>query len=216
MTEVLSMIKDPFDISSDTFSDNTYNNATLYVPSGSKDKYKAVEGWKKFMFIKEKTGQEKCEKPTISYQNGKLTFDCETEGVTFQSTITDADINSFNSKEVQLGVTYNIYVYATKTGYEDSETATATLCWIEADPKAEGLNSIAQIKANAVMIKTDGGQLTIEGANDNTNITVYRLDGVQVGSAFSKNGVAHVYTNLIRDSITIVKIGNKSVKVLVK
>ncbi len=115
-----------------------------------------------------------------------------------------------------MGVTYEISVYATKVGYEDSETATATLCWIDVEPKTEGLNSIAQVKANAVMIKADGGLLTIEGAEDNTNISVYTIDGVQVGSTTSRNGIAHVNTNIIRDSIAIVKIGSRSVKVIMK
>ena len=72
------------------------------------------------------------------------------------------------------------------------------------------------MKANAVMIKADGGLLTIEGAEDNTNISVYTIDGVQVGSTTSRNGIAHVNTNIIRDSIAIVKIGSRSVKVIMK
>lgn len=63
--------------------------------------------------------------------------------------ITDADIKAGSGNEVQLGVTYNISVYATKSGYDNSETATATLCWIDASPKTEGItNGIANISAN--------------------------------------------------------------------
>ena len=36
-----------------TFSQNTFLNATLYVPYGTKDKYKATYGWKDFVFIEE-------------------------------------------------------------------------------------------------------------------------------------------------------------------
>ena len=218
---VISLIENPFEIVNNTFSNNTFINATLYVPKGCIDKYKSTEGWKYFNYIEESSSNgtnetQKCEKPTISYSNGKLIFNSATEGVTFLSSITDTDINSYSTNEVLLGVTYEISVYATKVGYEDSETATATLCWIDVEPKTEGLNSIAQVKANAVMIKADGGLLTIEGAEDNTNISVYTIDGVQVGSTTSRNGIAHVNTNIIRDSIAIVKIGSRSVKVIMK
>ena len=36
------------------FSLNTFNNATLYVPAGTTEKYKATEGWRGFVFIEEK------------------------------------------------------------------------------------------------------------------------------------------------------------------
>ena len=66
------------------------------------------------------------------------------------------------------------------------------------------------------MIKTNGGEITIEGTDENTSITVYTLDGVQVGAATCRNGIAFINTNLKYDSIAIVKIGNKSVKVQIK
>ena len=51
--EVISKIENPFDIYTNTFSENTFLNATLYVPIGTIDKYKATEGWKLFANIKE-------------------------------------------------------------------------------------------------------------------------------------------------------------------
>ena len=53
---VISLIENPFKITgktsdSRTFSQNTFNNATLYVPKGTIDKYKATDGWKDFVFI---------------------------------------------------------------------------------------------------------------------------------------------------------------------
>ena len=223
LSTVISKIENPFDIDTNVFTNNTFFNSTLYVPSGTIDKYWATNGWNKFVWIEEEKGggdnpdAQMCEKPTISYQNGKLTFYSATEGAVCHSTITDADITSYNTNEVQLGITYNISVYASKTGYKNSETATATLCWIDVEPKTEGIdNAIAQVRANAVMIKTEGGQLTIEGADDYTSISVYTIDGVQMGSAISRNGVALVNTSITSNSIAIVKVGNKSVKVLMK
>ena len=50
---VISLIENPFTITGKTsdyrtFSQNTFNNAMLYVPQGTIEKYKATEGWKDF------------------------------------------------------------------------------------------------------------------------------------------------------------------------
>ena len=55
---VISLIENPFAIIGktsgySTFSQKTFNNATLYVPIGTIDKYKATDGWKDFAHIKE-------------------------------------------------------------------------------------------------------------------------------------------------------------------
>lgn len=55
MATVISEITEPFAISTDTFSNNTYYNATLKVPTGTVEKYKAADGWNKFSFIEENT-----------------------------------------------------------------------------------------------------------------------------------------------------------------
>ena len=53
LQEVISKIENPFKIDNITFSYNTFYNATLYVPTGTIDKYKTTRGWKKFVFIEE-------------------------------------------------------------------------------------------------------------------------------------------------------------------
>ena len=49
--EVISKIEEPFAIDEYTFTTNTFNNATLYVPAESLDKYKATNGWKRFVLM---------------------------------------------------------------------------------------------------------------------------------------------------------------------
>ena len=225
---VVSLIENPFKItgktsSTRTFTQNTFNNATLYVPKGTIDKYKATDGWKDFLFVEEGTGggdtptTQKCEKPTISYKNGKLTFSSATDGAVCQYSITDTDIKAGSGNEVQLGVTYNISVYAAKSGYENSETATATLCWIDQQPKTEGItNGIANIPAQAVLIQSEGGSIKVQGVDEGTQVNVYGINGTQAGSAISQSGAATINTNLQPGSIAIVKIGQKSVKVVIK
>jgi hypothetical protein len=59
-TTVVSLIENPFTIDGKSsyysaFSENTFDNATLYVPVGTKEKYQATDGWKDFVNIFEGT-----------------------------------------------------------------------------------------------------------------------------------------------------------------
>ena len=58
ITSIISLIENPSAISdkiaeNPTFSLYTFNNATLYVPNGTIEKYKTTEGWKDFVNIVE-------------------------------------------------------------------------------------------------------------------------------------------------------------------
>lgn len=229
LTEVISNIKNPFNIygrpsfdNKCTFNVYTFNKATLYVPVGTIDKYKSTEGWKDFRFIAEigdtPPVPSKCEKPTISYSNGKLTFHSATEDAVCCSTIKDADINSFRGNEVLLDVTYNISVYATKFGYENSDTVTATLCWIDATPSMKGIDNtrVAEVRANAVLVLGNSGLFTILGAPEGSDVSVFNLSGQKVGSAKAVSESTIVSTTLQPGEVGIVKIGGKSVKHIVK
>ena len=193
--------------------------ATLYVPASAINDYKTTAPWSNFGTIKAIEGGEtkKCATPTISYHNGKLTFNCETEGVEYRSSITDTDINDYTTQEINLSVTYTIKVYAMKSGCQNSDVATGTLCWIDVDPRKEGItDGVAQVKAMPVLIKSHGGQLTVEGAADDTTVSVYNAAGVEQGSAVSKNGQATISTSLEAGSVAIVKIGKRAVKVVMR
>ena len=221
LTNVTCMAETVPSTNSNAFDGSLVEYATLHVPDASVNLYKAAEPWKNFKEIVGLNGSNpetpKCTTPTISYQNGELMFSSTTEGAEYVYEITDSDIKRGYSSNVQLTVTYNISVYATKTGYDNSDVVKATLCWIEATPQTEGIsNGIAQIPARAVMIQNNGGTMTIQGAEDGIPINVYSVNGVQVGSAVSNNGQATVNTTLQSGSVAIVKIGERSVKVVTK
>ena len=122
-------------ISGNNFQNCYIEYAKLIVPDESIEAYKSANIWKDFGTIEGLSGYtseiEKCATPTIHYANGQLTFECETEGVTFQTTITDPDITSYSSNNINLTGKYLVKVYATKPGFENSDPATAEINLLE-------------------------------------------------------------------------------------
>ncbi len=113
----------------------------------------------------------------------------------------------------------SISVYATKAGYENSDTIQATLCWIEQQPQTEGItdeDAIAEVQAVPVLIQTQGNTINVEGAEAGTEIILYGTNGVQLDSVIATTGVASLNASGLSGSVAIVKIGDKTVKVLVK
>ena len=224
LATVESLIQEPFSIRSDVFSHNTKNNAILIVPKGTIDKYKAKDGWKDFVWMEESGGTnptpetKKCATPTISYQNGELAFSCKTERAEFVSEISDGDIKKHYEANVKLTATYDITVFAMATGYLNSDTIQATLCWIDADPKTEGISSmgVATMRAKAVMIQSQDGVLTVDGVDNGQTVRVYDLSGVEVGSAMAAGNTVLISTRLRKGEAAIVAMGNKRVKVLIR
>ncbi len=210
---VTSLIKDPFEISNLTF--DVQEDAILYVPKGTKSKYENTNGWNKFKNIVEIVKQ--CDKPSICYENGNLYFTCETEGAEYVTKIKDSDVKTHHDSMITLTATYNISVYATKEGYDNSDVATATLCWIDKEPQTEGItDGVSQISSRAVLVQSEGGIISLQGVDDGTQISAYTVDGVLAGTTISRNGGALLNTNLLPGTTAIIKVGEKSVKVVMK
>ena len=223
LTSVISKMENPCNIDSYCFPDDVFYNVTLYVPKGTTDKYKATNCWNKFLFIEEgepgsstQPEEKKCATPTISFAFKKLTFSCATEGVEYHYSITDTDIKSAVASSIDLSATYEISVYATKSGYTNSDVATATLVWTDAvftetTPSASSAKAIAE--SIPMLISAKDGNITVRGEQNGLPLTVYTADGKMLGSATMKDGQASISTNLQRGGIAIVKIGSKSVKI---
>ena len=76
--------------------------------------------------------------------------------------------------------------------------------------------NVANNSANAVLIQSEGGTIKVQGVDDRTNVSIYTMDGKQVGSTISQNNIAIIATSIQPGSIAIVKIGDKALKVVMK
>ena len=72
------------------------------------------------------------------------------------------------------------------------------------------------MKALPVLIQTQGGIISIQGAAEGTPIAIYGVDGKMYGSAISEKDRTTISTSLQPGTVAVVKIGEKAVKVLVK
>ena len=97
-------------------------NIPLYASKTAIGAYQTTEPWSRFAQFIEIT---QCTTPTITFSNGKLIFDCETEGVeyTYEISITGTT-KGVTSGEVVPDFRCAVSVYAMKEGYEDSDVAT--------------------------------------------------------------------------------------------
>ena len=158
-----------------------------------------------------------CGLPVISYADGQLTFTCQTEGVEFISSITCDDVNTYRDAQVALSVAYNVSVYATKEGCENSDTVTAVLCWIECDHQDEEEKGILKVASTPALIQSSNGIITIEGLEKGTSVSVYTVSGMEVASGVAEENVTLTLdTQMTKGEVAIVKMGAKSVKVLMK
>jgi len=81
----------------------------------------------------------------------------------------------------------------------------------------EGIpSSVASIRANALLIQSNGNVLNVQGAEEGSDIQVYDMAGRSVGSARATAGSTAISTTLSSGEVGIVKIGDKAVKVLIK
>ncbi len=131
LTDVFCYAENVPNTRSDAFNDSYIEYATLHVPAALIDAYNAVDPWKNFKSIVATDGSipetQKCEAPVISYENGKLSFSCATDGVEFVSEIVSDDIKKHYGNEISLTTTYTVSVYATKEGYENSDVVTKNI-----------------------------------------------------------------------------------------
>ena len=75
---------------------------------------------------------------------------------------------------------------------------------------------IAHVLADDVQIKTENGVIYISGVDNGTNIDVYSINGQTIGSGKAFGNEVSITTGSRKGEITIVRIGDKAVKVVMK
>ena len=123
-----------------SFESAPYQYATLHIYKSALDDYKVTWPWSDFAvyeFIKE-GDKEQCAKPTISCNNGKLIFSCDTEGVEYHWNISSPNTALGTGSEVTFEPTVIVSVYASKDGYDDSDTTTMEIKGVSSHGDANG------------------------------------------------------------------------------
>ena len=132
----------------------------------------------------------------------------EYEGNTWQ-------VGSIEAEAFQNGQLTSI---ATAEGLADSETVTATLCWLEASPEAWGEHitvGIEEGRQKPLIIQRHANALTIEGTEPGTVVSAYDLNGRMLGTANTQEGTTVVPLQAAPGTQPVIlHIGQKSVKVL--
>jgi hypothetical protein len=199
-----------------TFSSSIYTRATLNVPEGCADKYKAANIWKNFtnMTVGGVVPEEpkQCAAPVITYADGKLQFACETAGAEYMYTLTASDAKSSFEKSagsVDLTACYDITAYAVAEGYKNSEKVTATLYWINGSDVSTNIN---QTEMRGVMATCSGGIITVSGLTDGETVMFYDANGALLYTGSAQNGTISYAPSA--SGVIIVKIGTASIKVV--
>ena len=197
-----------------TFSSVIYTKATLNVPEGCTDKYKAANIWKEFTNMTAGDSEQKqCAAPVITYADGKLQFACETAGAECKYTLTAKDIQTAfitaSNNSVDLTACYDITAYAVAEGYKNSEKVTATLYWINGSDVSTNIN---QTEMRGVMATCSGGIITVSGLTDGETVQFYNANGALLHTGTAQNGTISYAPST--SGVIIVKIGTTSIKVV--
>lgn len=205
-----------------TADDRAFNGisseAILRVPKGTEDIYRQTSPWNTFKFIEEMDEEAEeagpCATPTIAFEGKKLTFSSATDGAEYHYTIADNDVKTeAYSKDgvVKLDATYEVKVYASASGYKNSDMAYATIFFIDQAETATGLTFAPEQRG--VMVTNDGQTVTVSGLEDGERVELYAVDGtlLDTGAAVAAGTVSLDAGQAT--GVVIVKAGQSSMKV---
>ena len=84
------------------------------------------------------------------------------------------------------------------------------------EPQTGITTFIARIPDSSVVMRSRNGEITVEGLADGQRVSIHTYGGMLIGSATTVDGKATINTSLTPGSIVIVKVGNKTVKYVVR
>ena len=217
-----------------TIGHGTFYNCSSLTSVTIPNSVKIIEG----------TAFERCSSLTsvtipnsVKIIEGNAFYGCSSlTSVTIPNSVTDIHLKAFsNCPELT-----NVYCYAEKVpstdgdAFEGSYIEHANLFVPEASVNeykksvpwsgfknikplsGEEPSAITNIPAKAVMIQGYNGMINIQGAEEGTPVSVYSINGTKEGTATISNGAASVNTTLPPGSIAVVKIAEKSIKVIMR
>ena len=108
------------------FTNVNKETCQLIVPATSIEAYRKAPVWKEFFNI-QALPETKCAIPTANIVNGKLVFQCATEGVEFHCEYDYPKGGKADGNNIVVSQALTVRVYATKAGLDDSDVATYQL-----------------------------------------------------------------------------------------
>ena len=156
LTEVIALPENPPSLHNNSFSNY---NITLKAPENALEKYSTTDPWSNFSTFKTLTGEDlvkkKCEKPTISVIDGKLEFSCDTEDVKYHWSISTSNGSSGEGNSVPFTQTFVVSVYASKSGYDNSDVTTQEFSGsgLSGDVDGNGIVNVADhVKLSSIIL----------------------------------------------------------------
>ena len=100
-----------------------------------------------------------------------------------------------------------------KTGYDNSDVATAKLYWLTSSGSLEG-TGINNVSMRGIAIQSASGFVTISGLNTDEQVSFYATDGRELGTVKAIDGTANFTAQ--SGIVVIAKIGKESIKISIK
>ena len=154
LKEVFCYAKKVPSTSYEAFNNSPITSATLHIPVSSMDAYKAKEPWSGFKYFV--SLPEQCATPTIAYVDGRLTLSTDTEDAECVWMLKMVGQVQGCGNIIVVPCQYELTVYATKEGWQDSDRVTFLLVWGDGDVEGDNVIRLGGIGSGNCDVNGDG------------------------------------------------------------